>query len=496
MPARVLDVGTDSTLPRLFATSGQSGLYTTLSYCWGKSCQSITTSANLVARQKALYLVNLPPVFQDAITVTRELGYRYIWIDALCIVQDLMADWNIESSKMDQYYIGSSLNIIASSAKDPFDGIFDSADHLRSGLQYGESVINAPKSTNYVEKRGWTLQEEILAPRSILFTSGFLTWLCNHDSTLEEHPFDPRRDGYLYHSTKVTRDKFLFHMPVRRNQKDRTVSQESQKDLSAECDDEKIDIYTYFRWWYGIMNDYSLRSMSFVQDRLPGIAGLAKEFSRRVDAQYICGLWREDFINGLCWNGYGSRTSSPDYRGPSWSWMSLDNDHLSKRVPYFYHMFARPAINDDTARLVDSHVVYGELDSRGPIKEAVILLNGPIRKLSELPTPAWYDSGHNNFGSHDSHKLYDLIKCTLDAQSESKAGSPAITHPDTIYMQLRRWKPRSPPFEEVFALILEPTGRKNIRSGEYIECRRIGIAIFPNKTDLTAGWPKETVAII
>ena len=180
--------------------------------------------------------------------------------------------------------MGSSLNIITSSAKDPFDGIFDSADHLRGGLQYGLLDTNAPKSTNYVAKRGWTLQEEILAPRSILFTSSFLTWLCNYDSILEVRPFNPRRDGYLYHTTKVTRDKFLFHMPVRRNQRDRTVSQESQNELSAKYDDEKVDIYQYFRWWYRILNDYNLRSMSFVQDRLLGITGLAKEFARRVDA--------------------------------------------------------------------------------------------------------------------------------------------------------------------------------------------------------------------
>ena len=117
----------------------------------------------------------------------------------------------------------------------------------------------------------------------------------------------------------------------------------------------------------------------------------------------------------MCWDGYGFRISSPDYRGLSWSWVSLDTDHLGKRAPYFYHMFARPVTSDDTARLVDSHVIHREPDSHNPIKEAVIILNGSIQRLSELPTPTWYDLGHNSFGPHASHELYDLIRCTLDA---------------------------------------------------------------------------------
>lgn len=51
--------------------------------------------------------------FQDAITIARCLHIRYLWIDALCIIQDSNEDWAIESAKMAQYYKGGSVMISA-----------------------------------------------------------------------------------------------------------------------------------------------------------------------------------------------------------------------------------------------------------------------------------------------------------------------------------------------------------------------------------------------
>jgi uncharacterized Fe-S radical SAM superfamily protein PflX len=51
---------------------------------------------------------NLPRTFQDAVTVTRELGVRFLWIDSICIIQPHKGcsnecggskDWDIESKK-------------------------------------------------------------------------------------------------------------------------------------------------------------------------------------------------------------------------------------------------------------------------------------------------------------------------------------------------------------------------------------------------------------
>jgi hypothetical protein len=67
---------------------------------------------------------SLPLTFQHAINLTRRLGYRYLWIDALCIIQDDRLEWREEAAKMVDVYFNSDLNIAASDSKDSRGGIF------------------------------------------------------------------------------------------------------------------------------------------------------------------------------------------------------------------------------------------------------------------------------------------------------------------------------------------------------------------------------------
>jgi hypothetical protein len=53
--------------------------------------------------------VSLPQTFKDAIHICRKLGIYRLWIDALCIIQDDLKDWEIESAKMASIYAGASL---------------------------------------------------------------------------------------------------------------------------------------------------------------------------------------------------------------------------------------------------------------------------------------------------------------------------------------------------------------------------------------------------
>jgi hypothetical protein len=60
-----------------------------------------------------LAVKELPGLYQDAITVAKWFGIRYIWIDSLCIFQD-DEDFQIEAGKMQEVYSGSQYNIAAS----------------------------------------------------------------------------------------------------------------------------------------------------------------------------------------------------------------------------------------------------------------------------------------------------------------------------------------------------------------------------------------------
>ncbi|KAH8653180.1 hypothetical protein BGZ60DRAFT_362419, partial [Tricladium varicosporioides] len=67
---------------------------------------------------------SLPLAFQHAITITRKLCIRYIWIDSLCILQDSLIGWETEFSKMASIYQNSYITIAATSPSDTFEGCF------------------------------------------------------------------------------------------------------------------------------------------------------------------------------------------------------------------------------------------------------------------------------------------------------------------------------------------------------------------------------------
>lgn len=74
-----------------------------VSYCWGtteKSTCSITTAENLERLEDHIAVSSMPQTMQDVINIARRFKVDYVWIDALCIVQDSAADWHTESTKM------------------------------------------------------------------------------------------------------------------------------------------------------------------------------------------------------------------------------------------------------------------------------------------------------------------------------------------------------------------------------------------------------------
>jgi hypothetical protein len=91
LPRRVLNVGSSpSNIVRIVETAQSSGSYTALSHCWGldANLETRTLKENIEARYVGFDMGLLPKTFRDAITVTRQLGIQYVWIDNLCIIQD------------------------------------------------------------------------------------------------------------------------------------------------------------------------------------------------------------------------------------------------------------------------------------------------------------------------------------------------------------------------------------------------------------------------
>jgi hypothetical protein len=123
LPTRLIDIGPGNDAaplqPRLVMSSSlyQKTPYFALSYCWGtnrgKTVQK-TTRDNLPLHLEIIETTNLSKTYISAMEVIRKLGYRHIWIDALCIIQDDRSDFEVECSQMNQIYSRAYCTIVVS----------------------------------------------------------------------------------------------------------------------------------------------------------------------------------------------------------------------------------------------------------------------------------------------------------------------------------------------------------------------------------------------
>lgn len=118
LPTRVVGLGEsdDPDQIRLFHTGGSVGQYMTLSHRWGSNSlfHSVKlTKDNLDGYCRAIPYSTLTQTFKDAFKICQNLGFRYIWVDALCIIQDDEADWEREAMRMGDIFEGSVCTIAA-----------------------------------------------------------------------------------------------------------------------------------------------------------------------------------------------------------------------------------------------------------------------------------------------------------------------------------------------------------------------------------------------
>lgn len=97
----------------IFGSSGRRApAYLALSHCWADSTNILPTKKDNFSQYcDEIPLQAFPAACRDAIRLTRALGFRYLWIDAFCIIQDDRADWASEFSSMADAYANAFLAI-------------------------------------------------------------------------------------------------------------------------------------------------------------------------------------------------------------------------------------------------------------------------------------------------------------------------------------------------------------------------------------------------
>ena len=266
--------------------------YTTLSHRWSSQSFLKLTRNNFQRLSRGFLSSDLPQTFRDAVSATYHLGFHYLWIDSLCIIQDDFDDWARQSAQMHQIYASAVCNLAASWAEDCLKPMFshrpDSSKladtiELRARMRYkkmrlvDESIWHRYIEDSPLRKRGWIFQERFLSPRIMHFCEDQILWECRelHASENCHLGFWPSSLLPPAEQTDVPVVSSLYYPPG---------LELSLTQLSS------------FEKWGEIVKTYSPTSLTKNTDRLVAFSGVAGAFaaSRGCEASaYVAGMWRD-----------------------------------------------------------------------------------------------------------------------------------------------------------------------------------------------------------
>ena len=355
LPTRVLEIG-QGVIKLIITKPSSSGRYVALSYCWGRSGNITTTSANLHEHMAGIEWSLLPNLIRDVVQFTQLIGIRYLWIDALCIIQDDRVDWRTESSQMGDIYAGAYVTIATDGAVDTakiltsprcsrFETSYDRTPLLEEplSLEKVSKVRDLPatlsdghhrqfytrepyphgdilESSAYddftypLNTRGWTMQERLLSRRLLHFGAYEMIWECDAALHCECGGISQDKTWVIGHDA-----------PRMAFEKARAAFQRRHMDTSshATAAGQYIQNPDFAAAWTNLVSMFAGRQLTYETDKLPALSALAQRFS--TGKCYLAGSWLEDLPWYLVWM---PREIEPlpyktkVYVGPSWSWTS------------------------------------------------------------------------------------------------------------------------------------------------------------------------------
>ncbi|KAH7081296.1 heterokaryon incompatibility protein-domain-containing protein [Paraphoma chrysanthemicola] len=348
-PTRLLDLEVDSTIDSIKLIESHALVlekplrYATLSYCWGSASDAsaalTTNRGNVTQHLKNIPLENVPSTIQDAISVARSLSLRYLWIDALCIIQGDLRDWETESELMGLVFGNAYVTFCASASASCREGFLRRPSSVEIGFrstvdpdvqgtyhlrhhrtargvwEHGGDPLVLDLAFQEWGYRAWILQEAQLSHRMLIFGISRVYFACAARTVIEE-------SFNNYHETGPLRGFFF-------TENSRLINQDGGKFVKD----------GWYNMWIDLIEKYAGRKLTNPQDKLPAISGMAKIIADSVGDTYLAGLWEGDLVRGLLWNVTTPRyrglpallmqlklttTESASYVAPTWSWASRD----------------------------------------------------------------------------------------------------------------------------------------------------------------------------
>lgn len=342
-PTRILDLGgsEDNNYLTLLQDVKLDSPYVALSHRWGYEALPSTTTANVAERLQQMTLNELSQTMKDAISIVRKLKYRYLWVDALCIIQDSTTDWFKEASHMSEVFSGAIVTIAVADSTSHTQGIFRHRTvrctrpfqiPFLHGKPYRERTLfdgendfyvfprvgdmgtgSRPKGT--LDTRAWILQEQLLSPRILYFDRSEIFWDCIEMSASEMSPI----------SASLLHDQYP----------DETWALKLIRKTLAESTAVGTLRQRIADVWTQVIQNYSSRELTRPSDKLVALQGVLQPLSLLLKDDPIAGMWHNQLWKQLIWwvaKPYKSTIANSEmlFTAPSWSW-------LNTHGPVYYH---------------------------------------------------------------------------------------------------------------------------------------------------------------
>lgn len=389
LPTRVIEIGVqeDWTDLRITHARKKRAAYITLSHCWGGPVAPMLTSRTIHIFQDQLPFLELPANFRDAICITRRLGFRYLWIDSLCIIQDSREDWAEESQRMGLVYRNSAVTISAIASKGASQGIISRDVQVEPDLpppatvrlskgsddtitvlrqNFDEETLGRLDARSPLSSRGWCLQESILSPRHMYYGRSQIYWRC----PTGYQAADGTSSGLRVPEFTFPHMSAVIYRDIRRSQTDTNPV-------------ERLLLQDY----YTLVENYSQRRLTFSSDKLPAFSGISERLHPIIGGRYIAGLWTKDLAAGLLWQREMATCKHVEpYRAPSWSWAVTDESIVFDKKDALPESSIAIRLVDVSVHLKDETNLYGEITAASITLEGLTFPLIRSRQHIQIPT--------------------------------------------------------------------------------------------------------------
>jgi hypothetical protein len=313
-----------------------------LSYLWGagQPLRLLKDSKQDVMAPGSLNDKIVPATIYDAIIVTEKLGQRFLWVDALCIVQDDDDDKVHFLPQMAAIYSYATFTIIDAAGSNSHDGLPGV-----SSSRAPQDILTLPEMTmvrfadpgpslglftlGSWDSRGWTLQEGILSSRSLIFTPEKVLWQCNQWTWQEDSSWENNHSPFK--GPNPPRFDLVGFNSLWSNSK---------------------SLLSVMRPYAKVVTEISARKLSYEADVLDAIAGIQHVITLNTGCEFFWGIPDGCIARWLIWERHQSviltrREKMCRVAGtgespfPSWSWAGwvgrVKDDRLAvwSVAPYF-----------------------------------------------------------------------------------------------------------------------------------------------------------------